>query len=252
MTERDALPRGERVSLAVQREVGRLLAVVWVPVTVALMRFGCGWRILELEATRRRYREIRAESDAPLLVCANHLTMVDSAVIAWALGSPGWFLRSYSSLPWNMPEWRNFGSSPIRRALVYLMKCVPVVRGSDRQDVARVLARVRHLLSNGEVVLIFPEGGRARSGRVETENAAHSVGRLVGSIPDCRVLCVYARGVGQDAMSDVPARRERFHVELSLLTPTSTQRGVRRSLDLSRQIVHELADLERRVLAEAA
>lgn len=229
-----------------------MLAVVWIPITVGLMRFGFGWRILEIAEVRRRYKEIRTEPGAPLVVCANHLTMLDSAVIAWALGSPWWYLTHYSSLPWNMPEWNNFGTSAFRRALVYLMKCVPVVRGAGRQEIARVLARVQYLLADGEVVLIFPEGGRARSGRVEVENAAHGVGRLVGSLPGCRVLCLYVRGDGQDGMTDVPARRERFRVKMSLLTPTSTQNGVRRSLDLSQQIVAELADLEKQVLEEAA
>ncbi|MDG2307869.1 MAG: 1-acyl-sn-glycerol-3-phosphate acyltransferase [Candidatus Binatia bacterium] len=252
MAERVALPPRERASLALQREIGRLLAAVWVPITVALMRFGFRWRIVELACVRRRYREVRAESDAPLVVCANHLTMLDSGVIAWALGSPWWYLTSYSSLPWNMPEWRNFGNSPIRRVLVYLMKCVPVVRGSDRQDVAQVLGKVHYLLERGEVVLIFPEGGRARSGRVEVENSAHGVGRLVGELPGCRVLCIYVRGEGQDEMTDIPARGEQFHVKTSLLQPTSAKRGVRRSLDLSQQIVRELAELERQVLQEAA
>lgn len=252
MTERAALPPRERRSLLFQRGVGRLLAVVWVPITVALMRFGFAWRIVELAEIRRQYREIREEGDAPLLVCANHLTMLDSAVIAWALGSPWWYLTRYSSLPWNMPEWNNFGTSPVRRALVYLMKCVPVVRGADRQEVARVLSRVHYLLSDGEVVLLFPEGGRARSGRVEVENAAHGVGRLVGSLPGCRVLCLYVRGEGQEGMTNVPARRERFHVKASLIEPVSEHKGVRRSLDLSQQIVRELAELERQVLQEAA
>lgn len=246
------LPSRERAALCVQRSIGQCVSFLWVPLTVALMRFGFRWRLAEVNEVRRLYREIRRNSDAPLIICANHLTMLDSAVIAWALGSPWWYLRSYGSLPWNMPEWRNFGTSRVRRALVYLMKCVPVVRGAERGEVARVLARVRHLLLRGEVVLIFPEGGRARSGRVEVENSAHGVGRLVGSLPGCRVLCLYVRGEGQEAMSNVPARGERFHLRASLLTPTSEQRGVRRSLDLSQQIVRELSTLEREVLGEAA
>lgn len=252
MEERATLPPRERRRLRLQQSIGRVLSVVWVPITVGLMRFGFGWRIAELAEVRRHYKKVRSESDAPLIVCANHLTMLDSAVIAWALGAPWWYLRSYSSLPWNMPEWTNFGTSRVRRSLVYLMKCVPVVRGASRQQVAAVLDKVRFLLSSGEVVLIFPEGGRARSGRVEVENSAHGVGRLVGSLPGCRVLCVYVRGEGQDGMTDIPARGERFHVRTSLLEPTSTQKGVRRSLDLSQQIVRELAELEKQVLREAA
>ena len=62
--------------------------------------------------------------------------MVDSAIIAWALGSPGWYLRHFSALPWNVPERRNFAASPSQRVLVYLMKCVPITRGGDRAEVA--------------------------------------------------------------------------------------------------------------------
>lgn len=250
--EQGALPGRERARLLLQREIGRALGIVWVPIVVGWMRFGFRWRIVEAAAVRRQYQRIRAESDAPLVVCANHLTMLDSAVVAWALGSPGWYLRHFSSLPWNVPEWRNFGSSLVRRILVYLMRCIPITRGSNRAEVAAVLERVRHVLLLGDVVLIFPEGGRARSGRVEVENAAHGVGRIVGSVPGCRVLCLYVRGESQREMSDVPARGEIFHVKASLLEPRSSKRGVRASLEISRQIVEELSALEKQVVGEAA
>ena len=82
----------DRVRLAVQRAVGRVLSLVWIPATVALMRFGLGWRIEGVTAARRRYRSLRRAGGGPLLVCANHLTLIDSALVAWALGSPGWFV----------------------------------------------------------------------------------------------------------------------------------------------------------------
>ncbi len=246
------LPKRERARLLIQRTLGWALGFVWVPIVVGWMRFGFRWTVAEVGPIRREYRRIRGESDAPLVVCANHLTMLDSAVVAWALGSPGWYLRNFASLPWNVPEWRNFGSSRIRRVLVYLMRCIPITRGSNRGEVAGVLERVRSVLLMGDVVLIFPEGGRARSGRVEVENAAHGVGRIVGSVPGCRVLCLYVRGASQNSMSDVPARGETFRVMTSLLEPRSSKRGVRASLDISRQIVEELATLEKQVLGEAA
>jgi len=214
------------------------------------MRGALGWRIVGKEAVHREYREIRSRTTGPLLVCANHLTMVDSALVAWALGSPGWYLTNWSSVPWNTPERRNFAGSPGQRALSYLLKCLPISRGGDRGEVAAVLESVAWVLSRGEVVLLFPEGGRSRTGRVELANAAHGVGRIVGSVPGCRVLCVYLRGQHQQTYGDLPARNERFHVKLSCIEPRSPHLGVRRSLDLAQQIVREIASLEERTLAD--
>ncbi len=241
-----SLKRRDRVSLAVQREVGRLLAPLWVPACVAIMRFGFGWRIEGAAETRREFHRLRREAEGPLLVCANHLTMVDSFLIASALGSPGWFVRHYASLPWNTPERENFTRRGWMRALVYLMKCVPVQRGGDPREVARALARLAHLLSRGEVVLIFPEGDRSRTRRVDASTPAYGVGRIVKSLPGCRVLCVYLRGERQERHSDLPVRGERFRVSALAFEPKTDLRGLRGSLDITRQILARLADMERR------
>ena len=130
----------------------------------------------------------------PLLIAANHLTMADSALIAWGLGSTLQHVVEYRGLPWNVPEQARVESSWVWRVLAYLMKCVPVPRGGDRRIVADVLKGLRHLMQRGEVVLMFPEGGRSRSGRVDTESVAHGVGRLIKELGNCRVLCVYLAG----------------------------------------------------------
>ena len=242
------MPAHERVGLLVQLAVSRLLSPLWIPVTSLLMRFALDWRVdpEESAAARREYRRIRRESDAPLLVCANHLTMFDSFVIGWAIGSAGTYLRDFGALPWNTPEEVHFANKWWKRVLVYLYKCVPLRRGSDRAEVAKVLARVRFLLARRQAVLVFPEGGRSRTGRVEVESAAYGVGRLVGSLPGCRVLCVYLRGEGQESWSDLPQRGERFHVTVTLLEPKTDQRGLRGSLEVARQITAQLAEMERR------
>jgi len=240
------LPAGDRARLARQLRIARATAPVWVPLTVALMRFGFRWRIDGLDEARRAYREIRGDGSAPLLVCANHLTLVDSAVIAWALGSPWWFTRNFAALPWNVPERKNFAASPVQRILVYLMKCVPIVRGSDRKDVGAVLDRLAHLMRQGEAVLIFPEGGRSRSGRIEMDSPTYGAGRLVGELPGCRVACVYLRGERQTSYGSLPARGERFRVQVSGLTPAPRRAGLRASVEVSREILAELARLERK------
>lgn len=245
------LERRDRRALALQRLVGAALAPLWFPVVVGAMRLGLGWRIRDARELRRLYASLR-RSREPLLVCANHLTLVDSAVIAWALGTPGWFLRHYAALPWNVPERRNFASSMLSRIAVYVMKCVPIERGGDRTAVGRVFTRLGWLLERGEAVLIFPEGGRSRTGRVEEESAAYGVGRLVASVPGCRVLCVYLRGEGQEGVTDLPARGERFRARARLLVPVSEHRGMRRARDIAGQVVAVLKDLEAEHFGECA
>ncbi len=229
-----------------QRAVSRALSPLWIPVFVSLMALAFRWRIEGAEELRRSYREVRGKSHAPLLICANHLTMLDSFVIGWALGGSWWYLNHFSSLPWNTPERVHFASTWWKRALTYLLKCVPITRGSDRKEVALVLEKVQFLLQMGEVVMLFPEGQRSRSGRVELESAAYGVGRIVASVPGCRVLCVYLRGNGQEGMTDAPAVGEVFRGSTALLEPKSDERGLRGSLDISRQIVAKLVELERR------
>jgi len=233
-----------RLSLVVQREVSRLLSPLSLLLIWIALRFIGGYRIEDLADVRRESREIRARGNAPLLVCANHLTMVDSFLITWVLGSPLWFVRHFSALPWNVPERLNFASKSWQKAVIYLLKCVPIHRGGRRSDVADVLSRVAHLLRKSESVLIFPEGGRSRSGRVEVDNAATGVGRVIRSVPDCRVLCVYLRGARQDAFSFVPERGDRFYAAVSEIEPKTDASGLRGSRELVRQVVRRLSEME--------
>ena len=224
--------------------VAWFLAPFWFPLASLYMRVRFGCRIEDLSASRRLYRSIRAESSAPLLICANHLTLVDSLFIAQAL-SPNWrFVLDFDSLPWNTPEEVNFANTPISRALVYVAKCIPIRRGGQREDVKVVLDRIGHLLARGEVAILFPEGGRSRSGRVDPESTGWGVGRVVAAVEGCRVLCVYMRGDAQKTWSAYPARGDRLRVSLALIQPKSDARGVRRTRDLSMQVIGQLAEME--------
>lgn len=240
------LPAHERRALLRQRALSRLLSPLWIPAFTAVMAWGMRWRIraADARALRAGYARLRAESPAPLLICANHLTMTDSFLIGWALGGARFYLRRFDALPWNTPETRNFASTLWKRALAYVLKCIPIERGADRRAVAQVLARVQFLLARGEAVLIFPEGGRSRSGRVEPESAGYGAGRLVHALPGCRVLCVYLRGEGQQSWSEMPARGETFRAQMECFAPQSAAKGLRGSLDISRQIIARLQRME--------
>src|SRR5262245_66676341 len=120
------------------------------------MRWVARWRIEGLRAARAEFRRVRRESEGGLLICANHLTMLDSFVIAWALAPTWWYLTHYSSLAWNTPEVTHFASTWYTRAATWVMKCVPVLRGGDRGEIGKVIAKVRWLLSQGEPALRFP------------------------------------------------------------------------------------------------
>lgn len=233
-----------------QRHVTRWLTPPLASALVLAMRWGMGWRIDGGAALRREVRRLRRDRSAPLLVCPNHLTMADSALVAWALASPLDLFRHGDALPWNVPERDVFAASRPTRALAWLTRCLPISRGGDRDAIARVLVRLRHLLARGETVLVFPEGRRSRTGRIEVDANTYGVGRLVTSLPRCRVLCVYLRGERQHAHSTLPARGERFRVRFRVIEPRATRAGLRGSVEVSRQILSCLDELERLHLGE--
>ena len=220
------------------------MAPLWVPVVAAMLRVILGYQIDGRAALRHRYADLWRTRSGPLLICANHLTMIDSALIAWALGSPWWYVRHFAAVPWNVPERQHFAASVWARVLVYVMKCLPLTRGGSRATVAATLQRFTHVLAEGDAGLIFPEGGRGRSGRVDVDAAAYGVGRIVRSLPGCQVLCVYLRGERQATYGDMPHRGDRFRVHLELLHPTSSATGVRGDRDVALQIVRQLAAME--------
>ena len=243
------LPFRTRAAHTFQREVGRLAAVFWVIPIAFILRVLMGYRIKDVAQVRALYRALLKESDHPLLICPNHLTMMDSAVVAWALGGSWWYLFHYSRMPWNLPEYNNYSSQLPTRLGAWLIKCIPVIRGGRREDVSRVIKRVQHLLSRGETALIFPEAGRSRSGRVEADAVAHAVGRILTSVPGCQPLCVYLRGDRQQTWSTVPARGDSFYIDFVVGELHSDHSGMRRSRDFSRQIVDRLVGMEEEYFA---
>ena len=86
--------------LALQKALARLVSPLSLLAVYGFLRLVLGLRLADAAAARRAFREL-ADEDDPLLICANHLTMIDSALVAWALGSPGWYFLNFRRLAWS-------------------------------------------------------------------------------------------------------------------------------------------------------
>jgi hypothetical protein len=230
--------------LMFQNGFGRLTAVVLAPFYFVLIRL-MGYRIRDLKAVRAACRREFERHKGPWLICANHLTMVDSPLLIYAMLSLESHLRVYRRIPWNLPERTNF-SNPFLVLLCYLSKCIPVQRGGPRAEMKQTLAKCAYLLSRKQQLLIFPEGGRSRTGRVDRENFSYGVGRFLDNDQeDLRVMCLYLRGDSQASYSTIPAFGERFTVLVDVFTPEkSALTGLRAQRDYAGQIIGCLAEME--------
>ncbi|MFH1079891.1 MAG: lysophospholipid acyltransferase family protein [Pseudomonadota bacterium] len=232
--------------LKLQNGLGRMAAIILAPCYFALIRL-MGYRIKDLKAVRAACRREFERHEGPWLICANHLTMVDSPLLSYAMLSLWTHLGVYRWIPWNLPERNNF-RNPFLVLLCYLSKCIPVQRGGPRAEIKQTLAKCTYLLSRKQRLLIFPEGGRSRTGRVDTERFSYGVGRFLDNAQDdLRVMCLYFRGDGQASYSTVPAFGERFTVLVDVFNPEkSALTGLRAQRDYAAQIIGRLEEMEER------
>ena len=233
-----------RIALSLQRTLGFLLLPFLYPATVLWMRWVRRYHIHNLDCVREKCKKLLGRSAGPLIVCPNHLTMIDSFFVMWGLSSLGGYLFDFRRFPWNFPERRNFYNRLSWRLLCYFGQCIGVLREGPRDATRILLAKMKHLLANGHALLIFPEGTRSRSGRVDTQSCTYGVGQLLVECPDARVLCVYLRGEAQASFSRFPVKGERFFLDVALIEPRSAYQGLRAARDMSQQVVNKLVELE--------
>ena len=226
-----------------QYGIGRISVVMTAPLVWLAVK-AAGYRIRHLKAVRKTVQDLMHAHPGPWLICANHLTFIDSVILAHAM-IPAWrYAVDYRRLPWNVPEKTNFSRSLVVRLTCYLTKCIPITRGGDRESVGASLAKCAFLLKKGENLMIFPEGTRSRSGRVDTQNFSYGVGRLLRAIPGCRVMAVYMRGDGQKTWSKFPRFGETFSMTVEECRPETRLTGLRAQRDCAEQIVRHLSKME--------
>lgn len=231
--------------LQVQRAAGWLCLVPLSFLIIALMRWKGRYRVLRKAQIRRRFKEVTSGRE-PVIICANHLTLIDSVIMLWALASTQTYICNYRLFSWNLPASENVKKHLSWRIITYLSKCIGVERLGGAQHSDSILNKICFLLKKRELIMLFPEGTRSRSGRVTPEAVTYGIGKILQNLPVCRVLCVYLRGRGQYSYSDFPKRGEVFDLDMELFKPLTDKNGLRGARDLSRQVGAKLKELEDR------
>lgn len=256
-----ALPATDRLQ-PTQRQVTRVWiqnAICWAlllplgGLLVLLLKYFRGYEIENMSAIRREFKTVWSENNGPLVICANHLTFIDSALIIWALAANSWYWRNYRAFAWNLPAGEVFKKKLRYHLTLYLTKCIFLHRDGSAKHKNAVLNLCRYLLLRGQVVLIFPEGQRSRSGFFEEKKLRFGVGKIASSLTACRVLCVYLRGDKQETFSNYPPRGSRFKLKLRVITPTSNETSRKQvSVEVVRQIGAVIKQLENEYFDERA
>jgi hypothetical protein len=94
------------------------------------------------------------------------------------------------------------------------------------------------LLEKGNVVLIFPEGQRSRTGVFDNERLRFGAGKIVTSLENAQVLCVYLRGDKQEGFSNYPPKNSRFKLKMKLIKPAVSGKISKKSASI--QVIKEI------------
>lgn len=240
-----ALTAKEARQMTLHHHVAWVNFLWFAPVYVLVLRFVARYRIRDLDRFRAKANALLAEAGTrPIILCSNHLTLIDSMILTWALCPLGLSMQNFYRVPWHMPEFANFAKNIWLRAMCYLGKSIYIKRGGGAKDRRHSMDQIHWLLSNNHVFCLFPEGGRSRTGRVQADSATYSVGELVQQHPQAKVLCIYMRGDEQDTWGKWPEFGTALEADIRELTIGSFDEGRKGARDISLKIIQELIAME--------
>lgn len=238
-----------------QALVCHILLLPFCSVLLVLMKYFRGYTIENMAQIRTEFRRIweKKERDGvPLMICANHLTFIDSALIIWALASNWWYLFNYKAFTWNLPAGDFFKKKLHYHLTLYLTKCIFLDRKGTSAHKNAVLNLCRYLLKKGNVVLIFPEGQRSRTGTFDEERLRFGVGKIAASLENAQILCIYLRGDKQETFSNYPPVNSRFNFQMKLIAPEISAETSKKqaSVEIVKQIGATIKQMENTYFAE--
>lgn len=197
------------------------------------------YRIRNLADARKKFADLtKQQYQNPILICLNHLTYIDSYILVNTLIPYYKMLFSYSKLPWHMIEYGYVSH------IYMFFKAIVVKRMGTREDIKRSLEEVKFLLNKGNMVIVFPEGTRSESGRVNVNEFQYGIGNIIRDLQNVEVLTIYFRADKQLKKSKLPPYKSVFDVQFKLIKPTTSYSGLRASKDLAGQIVYTLHEME--------
>jgi 1-acyl-sn-glycerol-3-phosphate acyltransferase len=232
------------IYISIQRWIGWIVVIPLCLLIILIIKVRGRFKIINLQKVRAEFQRVAKDRTKPLIVCANHLTLIDSVIMLWAFAGPTTYFFNYKLFCWNLPAVENTVKKFSWRVITYLSKCMLVDRMGDSDHTGSIIEKICYLLKRGDIFMLFPEGTRSRSGRVNPEAVNYGIGKILQQMPECNVLCVYLRGKGQETYSDFPRCDEVFDFKLELLSPKSEKKGLRGIKDLSVQVISKLKQME--------
>ena len=225
------------------------MSILFFPIlgsTIVLIFIFCSrYKVTNLKEVRKFYTALRKNSSKPLIICSNHLTLIDSIIIEWALASTWHYIFHFKDLPWNLPATETVEANLNRRIVAYFGKCILINRKGDKRHHNFVLDQALKFLKNREPLLIFPEGTRSRTGKIDIKNMKYGVGKIIQQLlPDCDVLAVYVKNHKYKKFSNYPPRHSHFTVHTHLFQPGTNHKGLRGQKELTAQIMKKLKSFE--------
>jgi len=247
-------PQWQIEKVRLQSLVCRILLLPFGGILILLMKYFRGYRIENMQEIRQAFKEIWTEKQRtkkPLIICANHLTFIDSALIIWALASNFWYVSNYEAFTWNLPAGDFFKKKLRYHATLYLTKCIFLDRKGSAAHKNAVLNLCRHLLEKGNVVLIFPEGQRSRTGIFDNERLRFGVGKIISSLENAQVLCIYLRSDKQETFSNYPPKNSTFKLKMRVIEPqVNKEEKKKSSIEAVGEIGATIKQMEEEFFAE--
>ena len=205
----------------------------------------------------KKTREFLKNHEGPLLVVANHISMIDSILFTYPIP----FRILY---PWHVPDKDNFNYEEFKglkrlwwKFFYYTGRMLPIDRKgksleSEKQR-ALTYEKMLWVLEQGDALFIFPELTRSRQGWFERNKVKDFIGRLLLHNKNLPVLAVYGRGEKQQSYCNYPEKGEKFRLYSDYFVPQITEEEKKEAgatIKLANQVFAKISELQDKWFAE--